>query len=64
MEKGIEFLNDEVEDCAKHFFEKVREYDDVAAKLAVSEERLEEVEKALEVSQAELGRMVEKQKVR
>ena len=64
MEKGIEFLNDEVEDCAKHFFEKECEHDDIAAKLATSEGRMKEVEQMLEISQTELGKMVKKQKVR
>lgn len=64
MEEGIDFLNDEMDDCASHYYEKKREHDDVAAKLAASEERVEEMEQAVKVSQTELQQMMEKQKVR
>lgn len=48
--KDIAFLHDEIDDCASHYYEEVREHKDDSAKLAASAERVKEMEQAVEVS--------------
>ena len=48
--KQISFLNDEIKDCASHYYEEVREREDAVAKLAASTEKVREMELTIEVS--------------
>ena len=48
--KMTSFLNDEIKDCASHYYEEVRDREDVVAKLAASTEKMKQMELTMEVS--------------